>query len=333
MLNRLLATARVARVSPLPQVSLVRFSGPRWGGAGPRDDYSSMQIPVEHLAPSEWYIATNPLGRYFITPRGDIRKQISRLAASIAAISAVIAGLLAGLSAMASSPDPGSTPVRVTIYAIVFTGFVGLFAWLVLRAVSAVIAAYHIGKDRAEVYHRVHSHDVLAWRLCRVTEAVIRTDAWRDGTVDPSRQVAIISWSAIGRALTAARRLDDARRAAAHISLADIAEEALTKLEQEIEALEQIYLNLGRVLLSAKSVDEQRMAAEQRRKDRIVQRREESELRREESELRQKLTGNAPVLDLQDSFAEADRSAGTAAETAAIAQLLAQSDVLLRDVD
>ena len=57
----------------------------------------------------------------------------------------------------------------------------------------------------------------------------------------------------------AAQRLDDARRAIAHSSLAGLAEEALAKLEEEMDALEQIYLNLGRVLLAAKSVDEQRI--------------------------------------------------------------------------
>jgi hypothetical protein len=287
----------------------------------PSHNSSFIWIPVEQLGTSEWYIVTNPLKRYVVTPRGDVRKQISSRAASIAGILTIIAGPLAGILTMTSSPDLDWTPRQIVFYAVGYTGFVGLSAWLTLR----LVAAYQTGRDRADAYLRVDPHNALAWRLCRVTESVIRTAAWRDGTVDPNRQVAIISWSAIGRSLMAAQRLDDARRAIAHSSLAGLAKEALAKLEEEMDALEQIYLNLGRVLLAAKSVDEQRILSEQRRKDRIAQ-------RREEAELRQKLTGSTQALDAYVSFEDADRSAGVAAETNAIAQLLADSEELLRDV-
>ena len=318
---------RTTRLLPLPRVSLVRFSRPPSNdGAGVVDSNPAARTPASNSGPSEWYIVTNPLERYVVTSRGDVRKRISSRAATTVTILAAVAGLLAGILTLVSSPDGDWTAGRAIVSVPTFAILVGLAGWLSLLAASTIGAIYRTSRDHPAAYLRVDQHDTLAWRLCRVTEAVIKTTAWRHGTVDPSRQVAIISWSAIGRALMATRRLDDARRATAHLSLAAMADEAIAALEQEMEALEQIYLNLGRVLLAAKSVDEQRIAAEQRRKDRLTQ-------KREEAELRQKLTGSAPTVDLHDSLAEADRSAGVAAETNVVAQLLAQSEQLLRDVD
>jgi hypothetical protein len=324
MLDRMLTAVRIAPATHLPQLSLTRFSEPGVVGGGNSGGHPQVWPPV---APLEWCIVTNPHKRYCIGVGGNVRKQISRRAAGVAAILIIGAVLLpVVLNIVRSSGSIGfvAVVVGVAVYVLIITSFVGFFAWLVLLAITAVTAAYDIGRNPRGVYLRVCPDDDLAWRLCRVTEGVSRTGAWRDGTVDPSRQVAVISWSAIGRSLTAARQLADAKRATTHPSLASAAGEAITKLEQEIDALEHIYLNLGRVLLAAKSVDEQREAAERRRKDQIAR-------SREEAELRQKFSGVAPALDLHDSLTQADRSAGSAAEADAIAQLLADSDGLLRD--
>ncbi|GAA1272799.1 hypothetical protein GCM10009609_39870 [Pseudonocardia aurantiaca] len=277
-------------------------------------------------ASEEWYIVANPLGRYVITSRGDIRGQISKAARIGAASSAITAGLLVATWSAATAPSTGWVIARFIVGGAIGLASVWCLATLILWLSSAISAAHAINRDRCEVYVRVTPDDTRGWRLCQIAEAINDVAAWRDGTVDPGRRVSLILWSAIRRTVSVAERLDDAKRASAYPSLSGVAHEALRTIGLENDALDQVHLNLGRILLAAQSVDQQQRDIEGSLKARIHQEREEELLRR-------RLSGGPSTLDLHDSREEADRSAGAAAESQAIAQLLAESEQILRGAD
>jgi hypothetical protein len=118
----------------------------------------------------------------------------------------------------------------------------------------------------------------------------------------------------------------DAERASTHPTLAGLADDALARVEQENDALDQVHLNLGKVLLSAKTIDQQRRDTARKLEERI-------EREREAAELRRRLGGNLSTVDLHDPYEEADRSAGAATEAEVVDRLLGESDQLLRDTD
>jgi hypothetical protein len=279
---------------------------------------------VQPNANQEWYIVANPLGRFAITPRGDVRRKISRRTRISAASSAVIAGLLAAGWAAATASSTGWAIARLIIVAAVGLATAWYLAKLILWLYSAMSAARALDRDRDHVYVRVTPDDTRGWQLCRIAEGISGVAAWRDGIVDPGRRVPLILWSAIHRHISVTKRVDDAKRASAFPSLSVLADDALKVIEQENDALDQVHLNLGHILLAAHTIDQQQRDTERRLRARIHQQEEEEVLRR-------RLSGAPSALDLLDSREEADRSAGAAAESQTIAHLLAQSEKILRD--
>jgi hypothetical protein len=290
----------VSPQSDVPELSLVRFEA-----LGARSVY---------------YIVTNPLGRYVITSTGDIRRRTSSGAKACAVIISVTGALMAGAWSAESAPSVEWAFIRFLIFGAVTLAVVGKLCALM------VSAAGDVDKDTRDVFFRISPSDTRAWRLCEIANAISSVAAWRDCTVDPDRRVATILWSAIGRSLAADRLAGDAERAATHPTLTDLADDARARAEHENDALDRVYLNLGKVLLSAKSIDQQRRDAARQLKERL-------EKEREAAELRRRLGGHLSMADFHDPNEDADRSAGVATEAEVVARLLGEIDKLLRDSD
>jgi len=168
----------------------------------------------------------------------------------------------------------------------------------------------------------VRPADERAWRLCEIGAALAGSTSWADRIVDPGRRVPAILWSAVVRALVIDRQYADAQRAVAHTSLADLARETMARVAEERAALDAVEANLRAVLAAATGID-------QLERDR----RAAAARRWEEHELRTRLTGQYAAFDHLESHDQADRSAGLAAEAEVVAELLAESDAMLRDLD
>ena len=175
--------------------------------------------------------------------------------------------------------------------------------------------------------HVVRPSDGRAWRLCEIAALLAESTAWADRTVDPERRVPSIIWSAVGRSLLVDRQYQDAQRAADHPSLEDLARDTLARIAAERASLDLIEANLRAVLTTAVGIDERRAQARQ-------DRRSAQQRALEERELRARLAGRGAVAGSPvESHLQADTSAGLAAEAEVVAELLARSDAMLRDLD
>jgi hypothetical protein len=201
---------------------------------------------------------------------------------------------------------------------------VGALAALALWLPSALSAARDIDKCRHEVFFRVRPSDARAWRLCEIADALSKVEAWRDRTVDSDRRVPTILWAAIRRSLAVDQLDSDAERAATHPTLADLVHDMSVRVEDERAALDRVQLNLGKVLLAARSIDQHRMETA-----RVLE--EHREREQEAAELRKRLTRNLSMNSFNGSDEEADQSAGAAIEADVVAGLLHDSDRILRD--
>jgi hypothetical protein len=120
------------------------------------------------------------------------------------------------------------------------------------------------------------------------------------------------------------RQYADATEAIKHPSLEELAKVTLSKIDRERQSLNAIEANLNKVLTAAIGIDQQRVQIAAEKK--LAEQR-----RREEQELSGRLAGYDTIAAPQVSDTQADRSAGLAAETEVIADLLADSDRIIRE--
>lgn len=169
---------------------------------------------------------------------------------------------------------------------------------------------------------RISDRESLEWLLCDLAWQIGRVASWRDKTVDPERRVASIVWAAVERTLDADRQYGDAIQAIGHPGLKQLGEQVLAKIEAERRSLKAVAANLCEVLKTARGIDADRLRVAEQRKL-------ADERGLEERELLRRLTGEPRSAD---SDFQSDRSAGLVAETEAIADWLAESDRMLRDL-
>ena len=170
--------------------------------------------------------------------------------------------------------------------------------------------------------NEVTPHNPLAWNLSETMFRIAATDAWSQKIVDPARRCVDIHWAALLRANELAEREADVARSSNFPSLADLARDAAAETSRERVALEAIATNLGDVLRAADRLDATRSAS-------ALEQTARAEHEAVERELRGRLlrTSNSP--DSWESDTRADESAGLAAETMVIADLLVRMDTLL----
>ena len=171
---------------------------------------------------------------------------------------------------------------------------------------------------------RVQPSEERAWQLCETAAALAETSSWTDRTVDPARRAPAILWAAVGRSLKVERQYLDVQRALTHESLQDLGRETLARVERERESLDAVEVNLGTVLATARDIDRRRAELEQERA---------ASGPRSASCAAGWPAATARSTGAADSDRQADLAAGLAAETEAIAGLLADSDALLQDLD
>ncbi len=177
-------------------------------------------------------------------------------------------------------------------------------------------------KRRPDLVIRVTSSDDLAWRLCRAAHGLTSSPSWVDRTVDPRRRVAMLLWETVRRSGELHVREDAVERSKRHPTLGDAAAEVARSVERERENLTVAARNLEAVCAAARRIDRVRAArAQTDRRDR--------ERAEEEAELRATLAAAAPSAMSKDTEQHADASSGLAAESAAIAELVADADRLL----
>jgi hypothetical protein len=267
-----------------------------------------------------WFVITHPAGR---AQRREVPAPTGRLRSAVIGLVSFAAVL--GCALWAAS-QAGS--LLGALLLLVLGGSVGALVggMLAVALGSLPSPGLRLARRRSDDDGRrrvVRPSDERAWRLCEIGAALAATTSWSDRTVDRDRRVPAILWSAVQRSLVVDRQFQDAQRAAAHASLADLAQDTLTRLAEERASLDAIEANLRAVLAAAGGID-------QRRAQLALDR----ERRREERELRTRLTGQqASLADPLESHLQADRSAGVAAEAEVVAELLAESDAMLRDLD
>jgi hypothetical protein len=266
---------------------------------------------------ARWYLITDPLHRVLGGERPVRSGRVRRVLVGLVAYGSVLgcalwaastaSDLLEGLLLLLLGGSAGA--------------LLGGFLVVLLGGVPSPGLRRRTPDDGVQL--RVRPSDERAWRLCEIGAALAESGSWADATVDPRRRAPAILWSAVGRSLVVDRQYRDAQRAAAHESLGDLARETLARVADERAALDAVEANLRAVLAAAVRIDQQR-----------AQRRSAHQRRREERELRARLTGqHAAVRDPIESHLQADSSAGLAAEAEVVAELLAESDAMLRDLD
>jgi hypothetical protein len=198
----------------------------------------------------------------------------------------------------------------------------GLLAGAVVLAVVAAVIEVSLAGRRAAVVATVREVDSLPWSICTAVNELSLCGAWRDGTVDPQRRVKDLLWATVERARTVDARRDLVRRARSHASLDQIAAEETSKIEREESALREAANNLKAIVKAAREIDRMR---ESRAREQAANRVKAAE----ERDLRSKLLGGSSALDAAEIEEQADAASGLAAESEAIAALLAQTDRLL----
>lgn len=267
-----------------------------------------------------WFVVVDPAARRRIlsdgrASAGGLRK---RTAALVIAASAVLTSVVAMVI-----PADAVVANRLVV---------GAVCGLVVGGVLAAILHAVLDQRRRSAYVRagiplsriVRPDNGRAWSLCEVAAQIAHCPAWRKGIVDAGRQVPAILWAAVGRSLAVEQQRRDAERALQHDSLRELAQETLARTDRELESLDTVEENLKRVLLTAWSVD--RQPAQSAREAEAARRR-----RAEEQDLRARLSNSAVVDDVAESNEQVDRSAGLLAEVAAVSQLLAATERMLRD--
>jgi hypothetical protein len=260
---------------------------------------------------------TDPAAR---VPRGDGRAVSRRIGRAVVGLIPVATVIGCGLWAASTA-----STLLTGLLLLLLGGAVGaLVAGMLAVALSNLPGPRTLRRsDDRRTRLLVRPPDERAWRLCEIGSALAESAAWADRTVDPSRRVPAILFSAVGRSLVVDRQYQDAQRALAHESLADLARDTLAGVAEERAALDAVEENLRAVLATATGID--------MRRERLAQERRAAQ---EERALRARLTGRtAAVSDPIESQLQADSSAGLAAEAAAVSQLLAESDALLHDLD
>ncbi|MGH3932384.1 MAG: hypothetical protein ACRDTF_20690 [Pseudonocardiaceae bacterium] len=179
-----------------------------------------------------------------------------------------------------------------------------------------------------------------AWRLCSTVAKLGRVASWADGTVDTARQAPSILWSAVGRSITLDQQYAEATEALElsrseefePLSLGDLAKKRLSKVDQERQSLNAVEANLNQVLKTAVGIDRRRVRVAEEKKEAAQRQRKARELR-DRLDGYNAIDGDDTTVAPQVSDAQADRSAGLAAETKFIADLLAECDRMLRESD
>ena len=262
-----------------------------------------------------WYVVVDPTGRYTAQGRAERTFDFGPAVRSlIFLVSIVGCGLWA-------ARERSSTPVAMLFFVLGGCGG-ALLGGLVSALLTGLPHTWHRApKDGPRL--RVLPSDERAWRLCEAVAGLAETSAWSDRTVDPQRRAPAILWAAVGRSLEVERQYLDAQRALDHESLQALGRETLARVEAEREALDAIETNLRTVLVTARDIDRRRADLARARAKRA-----------EERELRSRMAESyGPAVGPSGSDRQADISAGLAAETEAIADLLAASDALLHELD
>ena len=271
---------------------------------------------------SGWFVLTDP------SPGRRRRRRRSLPSIGLRTIVVGILGLGSVLgSALWAASHAGSLLGGLLL--ALLGGSIGALVGGMLAVIFSHLPGPRIRGDRDDGSPRlvVRPVDERAWRLCQIGAALAESRSWADRTVDPTRRAPEILWSAVGRSLVVDRQYADAQRAAAHASLADLAQDTLARVAGERASLEAIEANLRAVLVAATGID-------QRRAQLAADWRSAHERQREEQQLRARLTGQqAGRGNPVESHLQADSSAGLAAEAQVISELLAESDAMLRDMD
>ncbi len=239
-----------------------------------------------------------------------------------------IAGALTGGVSLALTASPWEWALPFFVVGAVCGLMVGTLVSLPVVGVSwAIQLLADLRNGRPRFIGGIGNKSSQAWRLCDLAWHLGRVGSWRDKTVDPERRVAPIVWSAVERSLAAESHNADAVRALGHPNLKTLAESTLARIGQERRSLAAVESNLQKVLETARGIDAARVRAADDRK--VAQRR-----RAEEQELLVRLTGDHGRRGADGAVSElqAERSAGLAAEAQAIADWLAESDKMLRDL-
>lgn len=279
-------------------------------------------VPFRDGGGERWFLVTDPDGPYRIVDSGGVRTDRDDGAlGALALLGALAGGVWAAVQASG------------WLFAVVLflLGAVGGF----LGGCVASLPVVAVGRARQRADDRrvgrtpslrVAATDRRAWDLCRVATDISRVGAWTDRTVDPDRRVPAIVWAAVRRALVVDQQYADARRALAHENLRELAEDTIARAEREYESLELVQQNLRQVLETARGIDRRRV--ELTREQEIAR-----ERMLEERELRARLTGSyGAATDAGVSDAQADSAAGLATQAEVVADLLADSDRMLRDL-
>ena len=284
----------VIRTSPVSMPSLARFR--RWV-----DD-------------AGWYVLVDPAGRYPAIGRAERTLDFGPAIRTVVFLICIL-----GCGAWAAR-DVANVPEALLYFLL--GGSVGALAGGAVAALATGLPhTWHRSTDDGPRL-RVRPAEERAWRLCETVAALAETSSWADRTVDPKRRAPAILWSAVGRSLEVERQYLDAQRAMDHESLQALGRETLARVERERESLDEVEVNLRKVLATALEIDRERA--------RLAQERQKWA---EERELRSRMAGSyGSAVGRAESDRQADLSAGLAAEAAAIAELLAASDALLHEL-
>jgi hypothetical protein len=262
-----------------------------------------------------WFVLADPAGRHSAIGRPDRTVDFEPAIRTIIFLVSIV-----GFGLWAARGE-SSTPEALLYFLL--GGSVGALAAGVVTAVTSGLPhTWHRSGDKG-LRLRVRPTEERAWRLCEIVAALAETQSWTDRTIDPQRRAPAILWSAVGRSLEVERQYLDAQRALGHPSLQALGQESLARVERERESLDAVEANLRTVLSTALDVDQQRARLAQERRRWA-----------EERELRGRMAGShGSPIGPAESDRQADLSAGLAAETATIAELLAASDALLLELE
>lgn len=300
-----------------------RRASPGEPGSGPMPSLARFRGAGGPGSTGGWYVVTKPGGR---ADRGlDPPVRSDRVRNVLVGVLSM--GTVVGCALWAAS-HAGSLLGGLLL--LLLGGSVGALAGGMVAVLLGGLSLPALGRrrDRDDRHRRVvRPADERAWRLCELGEALAASESWGDRTIDRDRRVPGILWSAVDRSLVVDRQFRDAERAVAHASLADLAQDTLARVAAERESLDAVEENLRAVLAAATRLDGLRAR-------RALDRRSAQDREREERELRARLTGRAAATGRPvESYLQADSSAGLAAEAEVVAELLAESDAMLRDLD
>jgi hypothetical protein len=261
-----------------------------------------------------WYVLVDPAGRYPAIGRAERTLDFGPAIRTVVFLICIL-----GCGAWAAR-DVANVPEALLYFLL--GGSVGALAGAAVAALATGLPhTWHRSTDDGPRL-RVRPSEERAWRLCETVAALAETSSWADRTVDPKRRAPAILWSAVGRSLEVERQYLDAQRALDHESLQALGRETLARVERERESLDEVEVNLRKVLAAALEIDRERA--------RLALERQKWA---EERELRGRMAGSyGSAVGRAESDWQADLSAGLAAEAAAIAELLAASDALLHEL-